>query len=135
MEIKNYNNDIPDDYYEVMSILQDRNGTLITLDGINNEVKIRFGAVDSICDTDEGSRMETYLNGKTKELNEYRAKKFYGNPFFVATAETVFTLWLKKESWGFSEGVGHYLIITLNDIVDIASVFPPQEIIINKKKQ
>lgn len=35
MEIKNYNNDIPDDYYEVMSILQDRNGTLITLDGIN----------------------------------------------------------------------------------------------------
>lgn len=133
MEIKNYNNDIPDDYYEVMSILQDRNGTLITLDGINNEVKIRFGAVDSICDTDEGSRMETYLNGKTKELNEYRAKKFYGNPFFVATAETDFTLWLKKESWGFSEGVGHYLIITLNDIVDIASVFPPQEIIINKK--
>lgn len=100
MEIKNYNNDIPDDYYEVMSILQDRNGTLITLDGINNEVKIRFGAVDSICDTDEGSRMETYLNGKTKELNEYRAKKFYGNPFFVATAETDFTLWLKKESWG-----------------------------------
>ena len=71
MEIKNYNNDIPDDYYEVMSILQDRNGTLITLDGINNEVKIRFGAVDCICDTDEGSRMETYLNGKTKELNEY----------------------------------------------------------------
>lgn len=135
MEIKNYNNDIPDDYYEVMSILQDRNGTLITLDGINNEVKIRFGAVDSICDTDEGSRMETYLYGKTKELNEYRAKKFYGNPFFVATADTDFTLWLKKESWGFSEGVGHYLIITLNDIVDIASVFPPQEIIINKKKQ
>lgn len=135
MEIKNYNNDIPDDYYEVMSILQDRNGTLITLDGINNEVKIRFGAVDSICDTDEGSRMETYLNGKTKELNEYRTKKFYGNPFFVATAETDFTLWLKKESWGFSEGVEHYLIITLNDIVDIASVFPPQEIIINKKKQ
>ena len=70
MEIKNYNNDIPDDYYEVMSILQDRNGTLITLDGINNEVKIRFGAVDSICDNDEWSRMETYLNGKTKELNE-----------------------------------------------------------------
>lgn len=137
MEIKNYNNYIPDDYYEVMSVLQDRNGTLITLDGINNEVKIRFGAVDSICDTDEGSRMETYRNGKTKELNEYRAKKFYGNPFFVATAETDFTLWLKKESCGFSEanGVGHYLIITLNHIVDIASVFPPQEIIINKKKQ
>ena len=134
MEIKNYNNDIPDDNYEVMSVLQDINGTLITLDGINNEVKIRFGAVDSICVTDEGSRMETYLNGKTKALNEYRAKKFYGNPFFIATSESDFTLWLKKESWGFSEGVGHYLIITLNDIIDIASVFPPQEIIINKKK-
>ena len=133
MEIKNYNNDIPDDNYEVMSVLQDINGTLITLDGINNEVKIRFGAVDSICVTDEGLRMETYLNGKTKVLNEYRAKKFYGNPFFIATSESDFTLWLKKESWGFSEGVGHYLIITLNHIVDIASVFPPQEIIINKK--
>ncbi len=133
MEIKNYNNDLLDDNYEVMSILQDINGTLITLDGINNEVKIRFRAVDSICDTDEGSRMETYLNGKTKALNEYRAKKFYGNPFFIATAETDFTLWLKKESWGFSEGVGHYLIITLNDIIDIASAFPPQEFIINKK--
>ena len=135
MEIKNYNNDIPDDNYVVMSVLQDINGTLITLDGINNEVKIRFGAVDSICVTDEGLRMETYLNGKTKVLNEYRAKKFYGNPFFIATSESDFTLWLKKESWGFSEGVGHYLIITLNHIVDIASVFPPQEIIINKKKQ
>ena len=135
MEIKNYNNDIPDDNYEVMLVLQDINGTLITLDGINNEVKIRFGAVDSICVTDEGLRMETYLNGKTKVLNEYRAKKFYGNPFFIATSESDFTLWLKKESWGFSEGVGHYLIITLNHIVDIASVFPPQEIIINKKKQ
>ena len=135
MEIKNYNNDIPDDNYEVMSVLQDINGTLITLDGLNNEVKIRFGAVDSICVTDEGLRMETYLNGKTKVLNEYRAKKFYGNPFFIATSESDFTLWLKKESWGFSEGVGHYLIITLNHIVDIASVFPPQEIIINKKKQ
>ena len=133
MEIKNYNNDIPDDYYEVMSILQDINGTLITLDGINNEVKIRFGAVDCICDTDEGSRIETYNNGKTKALNEYRLKNFYGNPFFIATAETDFTVWLKKESCGFSEGVGHYLIITLNDIVDIASAFPPQEIIINKK--
>ena len=118
-----------------MSVLQDINGTLITLDGINNEVKIRFGAVDSICVTDEGLRMETYLNGKTKVLNEYRAKKFYGNPFFIATSESDFTLWLKKESWGFSEGVGHYLIITLNHIVDIASVFPPQEIIINKKNQ
>lgn len=42
MEIKNYNNEIPDDYYEVMSVLQDINGTLITLDGINNEEKIRF---------------------------------------------------------------------------------------------
>lgn len=51
MEIKNYNNDIPDDYYEVMSVLQDINGTLITLDGINNKVKNRFGAVDYICVT------------------------------------------------------------------------------------
>lgn len=136
MEIKNYNNEIPDDYYEFMSVLQDINGTLITLDGINNEVKIRFGAVDSICVTDWCSRIETYNNGKTKALNEYRLKNFYGNPFFIATAETDFTLWLKKESCGFSEanGVGHYLIITLNDIVDIASVFPPQEIIICKKK-
>ena len=134
MEIRNYNNDIPDDYYEVMTVKRGMNGTLITLDGVNNRIKIRFGAVDSICVTDEGLRMETYLNGKTKVLNEYRAKKFYGNPFFIATSESDFTLWLKKESWGFSEGVGHYLIITLNHIVDIASVFPPQEIIINKKK-
>ena len=133
MEIKNYNNDIPDDYYEVMTVKRGMNGILITLDGVNNRVKIRFGAVDCICVTDEKSRMETYLNGKTKALNEYRAKKFYGNPFFIATAETDFTLWLKKESCGFSEGVGHYLIITLNDIVDIASVFPPKISI--KKKQ
>lgn len=74
MEIKNYNNEIPDNYYEVMSVLQDINGTLITLDGINNEEKIRFWAVDSICVTDEGSRIETYNNGKTKALSGYRLK-------------------------------------------------------------
>lgn len=50
-------------------------------------------------------------------------QKILWKSIFVATAETDFTLWLKKESWGFSEGVGHYLIITLNDIVDIVSVF------------
>lgn len=135
MEIRNYNNDIPDDNYEVMTVKRGMNGTLITLDGVNNRIKIRFGAVDSICVTDEGSRIETYNNGKTKALNEYRLKKFYGNPFFIATSENDFTLWLKKESCGFSEArdVQHYLIITLNDIVDIASVFPPKISI--KKKQ
>ncbi len=135
MEIKNYNNNIPDDNYEVMTVKRGINGTLITLDGINNEVKIRFGAVDCICVTDEGSRIETYNNGKTKALNDYRLKNFYGNPFFIATSENDFTLWLNKESYGFSEArhVSHYLIITLNDIVDIASVFPPKISI--KKKQ
>ncbi len=137
MEIKNYNTDIPDDNYEVMSVVRDIKGTFIILDGINYRVKIRFGAVDCICVTDEGSRMETYLNGKTKALNEYRANKFYGNPFFVATSENEFTKWLNKESYGFFEAkeVVHYLIITLNDIVDIASVFPPQKITIKKKKR
>ncbi len=136
MEIKNYNNDIPDDYYEVESVVRGVNGTVIKLDGVNYKVIIHFGAVNCICDTDEGSRLETYLNGKTKALKEYQAKNFYGNPFFIATSENEFTSWLKKESLGFSEakGVGHYLIITLNDIVDIASVFPPQKITIKKKK-
>lgn len=126
MKIKNYTNDIPQDQYEVSSVLQDKNGTLITLEGKYNKLTIHFGAIGCICISDEGCRIETYNNNETKEIIEYQLNKFYGNPLFVATNDNDFTLWLKKESCGFSNSLNHYLIITINDLIDIASPFPPK---------
>ncbi len=126
MKIKNYNNDIPHDHYEVTSIVQNKNGTLITLEGKNNKLTIHFGSIGCICISDEGCRIETYNNNETKEITEYQLNKFYGNPLFIATDDNDFTLWLKKESCGFSDSLNHYLIITINDLIDIASPFSPE---------
>ncbi len=125
MEIKELEN-IPNDQYEIISIVQDKNGTKILLLGLKYNLEIHFGSIGCMCVSDEGCRIESYNNQKSSKITKYQLNKFYGNPIFVSTEENEFTNWLKKESCGFSELLDHYLIITINDYIDIASAFPPE---------
>lgn len=125
MEIKELEN-LPYDQYEIISIVQDKDGTNILLSGLKYNLDVHFGSIGCMCVSDEGCRIESYNNQKSNKITKYQANKFFGNPVFICTEETEFTNWLKKESCGFSESLDHYLIITINDYVDIASPFPPK---------
>lgn len=81
--------------------------------------------------TCDGCRIESY--NLIKEIDEYRKNHFSGNPIYIASCESDFTLWLKKESCGFSESLQHNVIITLNDFIDVASAFPPKLEVIELK--
>lgn len=125
MEIKEFEN-IPSDQYEIISIVQNKKGTNIHLIGLDYSLEVHFGSIGCICICDEGCRIESYNNKIIEKITKYQSNKFYGNPIFVSKSENEFTNWLKKESCGFSESLIHYLIITINDYVDIASPFPPK---------
>lgn len=119
-----YDENIPQDNYEVTSIIQDKDGTKITLTGRYYSVSIVFGFVNCLCICDEGARIESY--NRIEDIREYRKNNFNGNPFYKVTMDSGFMNWLEFESCGFSRGQEHYAVITLNDFIDIAADFPPQ---------
>lgn len=126
----NFDNSIIMDYYEIESIIHNREGLCIVLSGDNNTLDIRFGAVGSYCITDEGNRIESY--NLIDEIQNFRKNDFFCNPLYSVSKNSRFLNWLNQESCGFSENLEHYCIITMNSIVDIASAFPPK--IFKKKK-
>lgn len=115
-------NIVPKDLYEVTSIIQDNNGTVINLEGNQFRMKIKFGFVDALRVCDEGRRIRTY--NEVQEIQIYR-ENFIGNPIFIVN-NSEFNTWIIKESAGIYTDLKHYSIITMNDIVDIISSFPPE---------
>lgn len=123
---------IPDDRYEVISIVQDADGTHINLSGYNHELNVGFGFVKCLCICDEGARIESY--NKIEEIQQYRKLNFYGNPFYTVNTDSGFTKWLERESCGFSRQDNHYAIITENDFIDVIAPFEPQITTVVRKK-
>ncbi len=121
---------IPKDRYEVTSVIQNFDGTLITLEGKEHNINVTFGSVQCLCVCDEGVRIESY--NKIADIQEYRKNNFYGVPVFSVKSSD-FLNWLEYESCGFSNNQNHYAIITINDFIDIAVGFPPKITITNKK--
>lgn len=115
-------NIIPKDLYEVTSVIQDCNGTVIELEGEHFRMRIKFGFVDAIRVCDEGRRIRTY--NEVDEIQIYR-ENFIGNPIFLVN-NSEFNNWIIRESMGIYTDLKHYSIITMNDIVDIISSFPPE---------
>ena len=124
--LKNYevfDKHLPSDKYEITEIVQNKEGLSIVLLGELYKIKIAFGFVNSFCVFDEGARIKSYND--IVELQEYRKNKFNGNPMYYALLNSPFKRWLIDESCGFCQDVKHYMIVTINDIVDIASPFAP----------
>lgn len=118
---------IPMGLYEVVEIIQNSNGTKIELQSEDYKVIICFDFADSLRISDEGRRIKTY--NEVIEIQEYR-KDFVGIPLYkVINSE--FCRWLREESAGFYTEFSHYVIITINDIVDIISRDEP-EIMVHK---
>jgi len=128
---KNYVEDeIPFDNYEVSEVVQNAEGTKIVLCGSANILTVKFVWTDSLRITDEGRRIRTY--NEVKEIQEYR-KNFYGNPLYIVE-NSEFVEWIKLEMDGFYMNKVHYVIMTLNDIVDVLATDSP-EITIEKSEK
>ena len=115
---------VPDDRYEVVSVVRDEDGTAILLGGERYSVKIYFGFVEVLCICDEGRRIESY--NRIGDIQTYRKNDFFGCPLYKVGGDSGFMRWLNEESCGFSFQDGHYAVITLNDFIDIAAAFPPK---------
>ncbi|MDE6656508.1 MAG: hypothetical protein K2J85_05915 [Anaeroplasmataceae bacterium] len=115
---------MPNDNYEIFEIVQNKDGLSIVLLGHQYKIKITFGFVTSFCVFDEGARIKSY--NEIVEIQEYRKNKFKGNPLYLSITDTPFKNWLNDESCGFCHDAKHFMIVTINDMVDIASQFAPQ---------
>lgn len=120
--------DIAKDNYDIQKITYDENGLIIYLNGNNFILNIDFGLVSSYCLFDEGCRIKFY--NSIEEIQVYRMNKFYGIPIFK-NDKSKFSNWLSSESYGFSDNLEYYTIITANNIIEIACPFSPK--IINEK--
>lgn len=118
---------IPIGKYEVIEIIQNSNGTEIDMESEEHKMIIKFEFADALRVSDEGRRIRTY--NKIIEIQNYR-KDFNGVPLYEAF-NSEFYNWAKKESAGYYTDFRHYVIITMNDIVDIISSCSP-EIIVSK---
>ena len=110
---------LPDDCYEVVSVVQDENGTTISLAGERHSAKISFGSVEALCICDEGRRIDSY--NRIGDIQPYRKREFFGCPFYKVEGDSDFLKWLNAESCGFSVRDEHYAVITLNHFIDIAA--------------
>ncbi len=72
--------------------------------------------------SDEGRRIVTY--NEIEAIQKYR-KDFYGNPLYVVE-NSQFSNWIAFESAGFFIDLNHYVIITIDHIVDILSFQSPE---------
>ncbi len=119
---------LPNGRYEVVKILQDANGTFIKLESEEeNKIIIKFNFVDALRVCDEGRRIVTY--NETLAIQKYR-ENFFGNPiYYVENSELC--KWLSLESAGFCVDVKHYVIITINHMIDIVTSEAPEIILDN----
>lgn len=115
---------IPEGVYEITEVIQNFEGTKLTLESDTFKIVILFEFADSVRISDEGRRIKTYQ--ECKELQTYR-KNFNGNPIYVVE-KSLFKKWIIEESVGIYTESTHYAVVTKNDIVDVLSY---QEPIIN----
>lgn len=114
--------DIPKGVYEVTEVIQNSEGTKIQLESETNKLTIFFEFADAIRICDEGRRIKTY--NECEAIQNYR-KDFFGNPIYkVINSE--FNAWIAEESAGFYTDLSHFVIVTLNDIIDVVSSKPPE---------
>lgn len=121
---------IPKEKYEMLLQNGEQDGLIITLSSVRHNVFINFGAVSIIRMLDEG----IVLNGlfDDKQIEEFRKHGF---------DNTIYQI-LDGELDGFVREIGgdlcdclnfkHYIIISLNFIVEIITEWEPNIIIENK---
>lgn len=89
---------------------------IITLDGVNSDFRVFFDWSHSFRVTDEGDLLEM--------LGEQRGKIRVG---IYKVEGSSYLEWFNGQSFNIheKENVIHYLIVTVNDIVDVLSSEPP----------
>lgn len=109
--------------YEIMGIIQNKDGLVIVLCDETNAIRVNFDCfIPAFRSCDEGTRIVPIDTEKSNYMDVF----MQGWPFYkIENSE--FSRWLEKESSGVyaSSDIKHFVIITNNSIIDILSEYEP----------
>lgn len=113
-------NDVPLEKYELIEVIQNgEEGTLIMLEGEEHRLFIRAGITLSFMVSEEGTRQIVY--NETEELDGY-VRDFVGSPLYEVE-HSEFLEWILRQSGGLRVDLRHFVVITQNHVIDIATYF------------
>jgi hypothetical protein len=115
---------IPSGDFIVTSVLDNFNGTKITLDDENTVVEILFnGGASLLRLSNESMRMQTWGNVQKK----YDDGNYFVGHFFYVVNNSSLSKWAEEENYSVFEAneFTHYCIVTSDDFIDILSTFEP----------
>ena len=126
-----YKNKIPKDEYEILVQNGEEKGLIIELISSKYNVSINFGVVSGLRMLDEGIVLNFLFDDE--QLDVFRDKEFSNTIYQIEDGE--FDEFTKQISGGLYEylGLKHYVIISLNYIVEVITEWEP-EIQINENK-
>ena len=114
---------IPQDNYEVLLRNGEENGLVITLSSKKNTVELNFGMVSAIRMIDEGIILNDYFDEKVS--SEHEKEKFSNIIYEVFNGE--FDDFIKKtggELYDYCK-LRHFVIISLNFVIEIITAYEP----------
>lgn len=121
---------IPKEKYEMLLQNGEKDGLVITLIGSQHRVLLNFGAVSAIRMLDEGVALDNLF--RDRQIEEFRRHEFDNTIYQIWDGE--FGGFIQKISGGIYDILGfkHYVIISLNFIVEIITEWEPNiDVIVN----
>lgn len=121
---------IPKEKYEMLLQNGEKDGLVITLIGSQHRVLLNFGAVSAVRMLDEGVALDNLF--RDKQIEELRRHDFDNTIYQIWDGE--FGGFIQKISGGIYDilGLKHYVIISLNFIVEIITEWEPNiDVIVN----
>lgn len=108
----------------------EREGLVITLMSAEHKVLINFGAVSAIRMLDEGIVLNDLFDDE--QIRAFRKKGFDNIIYQITDGE--FAGFIRKIDGGLSEclNLKHYIIISLNYIIEIITEWKPEIVIVKK---
>lgn len=115
---------IPIGQYTVEMENGEGNGLVIKLENKNNLVVIDFGAISAVRMLDEGIILQGLFDDS--ELKKYKVNGFANTIYKIENGD--FGNSIKKMSGDMYDALklGHYLVITLNYVIEIISSWEPE---------
>ena len=127
---KAFKGKIPKEKYEMLLQNGEKDGLIITLSSVRHNVFINFGAVSAIRMLDEGIVLNNLFD--YKQIEEFRKNGFDNTIYQILDGE--FDRFVREIGGDLCDCLNfkHYIVVSLNFIVEIITEWEPDIIIENK---
>ena len=127
---KAFKGKIPKGEYEMLLQNGEKDGLIITLSSVRHNVFINFGAVSAIRMLDEGIVLNNLFDDK--QIEEFRKHGFDNTIYQILDGE--FDRFVRKIGGDLCDCLNfkHYIVVSLNFIVEIITEWEPNIVIENK---